>query len=237
MQMDFFQSQESLTVIEWILRAIVSFFFLLFVAKLMGQRSISQLRLLDFVMALIIGNIIAHPLSDPVLDLKGSLTTITVLVFLYLIGVFSSLKWSKFRKIVESPPIPLIKDGQIMYKGLSKARISLDVLLSELRKEKIVAPEKVSLALWEPNGTISLFINPQYQAVTPSDLQLVTTAFHYPNTIIKEGKIVLKELNRIGKDELWLTNKIKNTYNLDIKEILLATKDEEDNIKVFLYNS
>ncbi len=233
--MDFFQSQESLTEIQWILRAIVSFFFLLLVAKLMGQRSLSQLRLLDFVMALIIGNIIAHPLSDPELDLKGSLTTITVLVFLYLIGVFASLKWSMFRKFVESSPIPLIKDGQIMYKGLSKARISLDVLLSELRKEKIEAPEKISLALWEPDGTISFFINPQHQAVTPSDLQLVTKAFHYPSTIIKEGKMDLNELKRTGKDELWLTNEIKNTYNLGVKEILLATMDHNDHIKIFLY--
>ncbi|MFF6015923.1 hypothetical protein [Lysinibacillus fusiformis] len=30
----------------------------------MGQRSISQLRLLDFAMAITLGNIIAHPLSD-----------------------------------------------------------------------------------------------------------------------------------------------------------------------------
>lgn len=31
---------------------------------LMGQRSISQLGLLDFAMAIPVGNIIAHPLSD-----------------------------------------------------------------------------------------------------------------------------------------------------------------------------
>ena len=62
--MDFFQSQETLTSIEWVLRAVVAFFFLVIVAKAMGQRAISQLRLLDFVIALVIGNIIAHPLSD-----------------------------------------------------------------------------------------------------------------------------------------------------------------------------
>jgi len=59
--MDFFQSQETLTSIEWILRAVVAFIFLVIVAKVMGQRAISQLRLLDFVIALVIGNIIAHP--------------------------------------------------------------------------------------------------------------------------------------------------------------------------------
>ena len=88
--MDFFYSQESLTAIQWILRAIIAFFFLLFVTKIMGQRSISQLRLLDFIMALSIGNIIAHPLSDENLGMKGSMITMTVMVILYLIGIFSS---------------------------------------------------------------------------------------------------------------------------------------------------
>jgi len=74
--LDFFYSQESLTAIQWILRAVISFFFLLIVTKIMGQRSLSQLRLLDFIMALSIGNIIAHPLSDQHLGMKGSMITI-----------------------------------------------------------------------------------------------------------------------------------------------------------------
>jgi uncharacterized membrane protein YcaP (DUF421 family) len=94
--MDFFNGQESLTAIQWILRAIVAFFFLLFAVKIMGQRSISHLRLLDFIMALLLGNIIAHPLSDEQLGLKGSMITMTVLVILYTVGVFLSLKWYKF---------------------------------------------------------------------------------------------------------------------------------------------
>jgi uncharacterized membrane protein YcaP (DUF421 family) len=94
--MEFMSGKESLTIIQWVLRAIVAFFFLLFAAKLMGQRSISQLRLIDFIMAILLGNIIAHPLSDEQLGLKGSMITMTVLVMLYTVGVFLSLKWHKF---------------------------------------------------------------------------------------------------------------------------------------------
>lgn len=234
--MDFFHSQESLTTFQWILRAIISFGFLLFVAKIMGQRSISQLRLLDFIMALSIGNIIAHPLSDEHLGMKGSMITITVMVILYLIGVFSSLKWIYLRNFIEAPSIPLIENGQIIYKSLTKARISIDILLTELRKEKIEDIHKVSLALWEPDGTVSIFLNPQYQTVTTSDLHLVTKPFHFPYTVIKEGKFIPKELYQTGKSESWLKTEIKNTYNLDIHDILLATIDDNDNVKIYLYN-
>lgn len=128
--MEFFHSQESLTAIQWILRAIVAFFFLLFSTKMMVQRSISQLRMLDFAMAITLGNIIAHPLSDEGLGMKGSMITMTVLVVLYLICVFLSLKWVAFRHLIDSQPIPLIKNGQIISANLQKARISVDLLLS-----------------------------------------------------------------------------------------------------------
>ena len=68
--LDFFQSQETLTAMDWILGATVAYFFLLVVAKVLGQRTLSQLRLLDFVIALVIGNIIAHPLSHEGLGLE-----------------------------------------------------------------------------------------------------------------------------------------------------------------------
>ena len=107
-----FHSQESLTAIQWILRAIV-FFFLLFATKIMGQRSISQLRMLDFAMAITLGNIIAHPLSDEGLGMKGSMITMAVLVALYLIGVFEP-KMGCLSSFDRLPPIPLIKMGKLL---------------------------------------------------------------------------------------------------------------------------
>lgn len=234
--MDFFSGQESLNTVQWGLRAVVGFFFLVFIAKIMGQRSISQLKFLDFVIALIIGNIIAHPLSDEELGLKGSMITTSVLVTLYLSGVFLSLKWTALRKIFDPTPITLIEYGKINYKNLNKARISIDVLLSELRKEKTEDIQKVALALWEPGGTISFFLYPQHQPVTHSTLTTPIKPFHFPKTIIKERKIEYNELQRIGKDEQWLLNKIETIYNVKLNDILLATVDENENLILFLYN-
>ena len=233
--MDFFQSQETLTSIEWILRAVVAFFFLVIVAKAMGQRAISQLRLLDFVIALVIGNIIAHPLSDENLGLKGSVITTIVLVSLYLGGVFLILKWPWFRKLVTAPPINLVKDGEIIYKGLKKARISIDVLLEELREEKVEDVKKVALAIWEADGKISVFLDPKYNPLTPANYQLATEPFDLPKLIIKDGKLELKELQQINKDEQWVVSNLKMQYQTEIKNVLLATIDNKENLKIFLY--
>jgi uncharacterized membrane protein YcaP (DUF421 family) len=234
-EMEFIHGQDSLTTIQWILRAVVAFFFLLFSAKIMGQRSISQLRLIDFVIALIIGNIMAHPLSDEKLGLKGSMITMTVLILLYLMGVFLSLKWHKFRNFVDHQPYPLIKDSQILYKNLAKARISLDLLLSELRKQKVSDVQHVALALWEPDGNISIFLHPQQQAVTQADMQIPSKPFTFPRTVIKEGKLDFIELSELGKDEIWLKSKLTEKYKGELNNILLATVDQTEKLNIFLY--
>lgn len=233
--MEFFHSQESLTAIQWILRAIVAFFFLLFATKIMGQRSISQLRMLDFAMAITLGNIIAHPLSDEGLGMKGSMITMTVLVVLYLICVFLSLKWVAFRHLIDSTPIPLIKNGQIISANLQKARISVDLLLSELRKEKIEEVQNVALALWEPDGSISSFLHTPYQTPTRADISVQSNPFFLPTVLIKEGKIDYHELSKTKHSEQWLMGQLKTTYKLEIKDVLLATMDQKNNLHVFRY--
>ncbi|SDM78657.1 DUF421 domain-containing protein [Bacillus sp. OK048] len=233
--MSFFQSQESLTTMEWILRAVVAYFFLIIVAKAMGQRSIAQLRLIDFAITLVIGNIIAHPLSDERLGLKGSITTTSVLVILYIGSIYSILKWPRIRKLINPEPVTLVKDGEIIFNGLKKARISIDILLEELRKKKAADVKKVALALWETDGKVSVFLDPKYEAITPSTYNLVTEPFDLPKTIIKEGTINSDLLKQMNKDEVWVVDKLENLYHTNIKHVLLATIDQKDNLRVFLY--
>jgi uncharacterized membrane protein YcaP (DUF421 family) len=230
-----FHGHETLTIYEWTLRAIITFVIIVILAKFMGQRAISQLRLLDFVIALMLGNIIAHPLSDPTIGMKGSITTTIVTVILYIFGVLLGLKWERFQKWNNPDPFPLIKEGEILFKGLKKARISIDFLLTELRKKKVEDVKKVALALWESDGKISIFLDPQYEAITPSFYQMKTEPFDLPRTIVKEGKIDLQTLHQINKDEEWLIHTIKEKHQTQLENILLATIDRKYNINVFLY--
>ncbi|MEK4669611.1 DUF421 domain-containing protein [Niallia sp. FSL R7-0271] len=233
--MDFYQGKETLTAIEWILRAIIAFIFLVIIGRILGQRTISQLRLMDFVIALMIGNIVAHPLSDEKLGLKGSMLTTLVLAVLYLGGTKLMLKWQWFQKIINKEPIVIVQNGEIVYKGLKKARISIDVLLEELRGKQVENIKKVALAVWEPNGNMSVFLEPLYVPLTQASLQMTTASFDLPKTIIRDGHICEKELKIHGKNEDWLTDNLKSLYQAEVKDILLATIDNKDNLTIFYY--
>ena len=86
---------------------------------------------------------------------------------------------------------------------------------------------------WEVLG---FFLDPKYEPLTPSTMHIVTEPFDFPKTIIKEGKLFYKELQQTQKDEDWVVTMLERLYQTEVKNVLLATLDRKDNLKVFLYS-
>ena len=66
-------------------------------------------------------------------------------------------------------------------------------------------------------------------------MNIETKPFNFSKTIIKEGKFNLKELKALNKDKCWVESKLKSVYQTNVQNVLFATLDNEDNLKVFLY--
>jgi uncharacterized membrane protein YcaP (DUF421 family) len=225
----------TLPVSGWIIRAIIGFIYMIVISRCLGQRSISQLRLLDFVIVLMIGDIIANPLSDDHVEIQGALITIGITVGMYVIATIVTYKTPRFRKFVSPEAIPLVTKGQINFKNLKKARLTIDDLLSELRKNKIDDVSKVVLANWEPGGVLSVFQFPQYDPVTKEELNVPITAFIESRAVIKDGIIDNKALYFFDKNDTWLKQKLMENYSVSIEEVLLATLSEKGEVKIYLY--
>ncbi|MGG1519204.1 DUF421 domain-containing protein [Paenibacillus oryzisoli] len=228
---DFYRGQESLSAIEWALRAVVDYLFLVVTAKALGQRSISQLRFLDFIIALILGNIIAQPLSDEHLGLPGSMITTIVLVVLYAATSWLGMKWNVLKHFLDPPPLVLVRHGKLQMANLRKARVTVDHLFSELRKEQVDDVAKVALALWEPGGIMSIFLEAPYQTVTAKDLNIPTSPFSLVKPIIVEGVSEPKTLAQHGKDLAWLQKQIASQHT-DMADVVLATIDDQNKVRI-----
>lgn len=228
-------SQVTLPISGWIIRSIIGFIYMIVISRCLGQRSISQLRLLDFVIVLMLGDIIANPLSDDTVEIQGSLITIATTVGLYVLATIFTYKNPRFRKFVSPEAIPLVTKGQINFKNLKKARLTIDDLLSELRKNKIDDVSKVVLANWEPGGVFSVFQFPQYDPVTKEELNVPINAFIESRAVIKDGVVDNKALYFFEKNETWLKQKLMENYSVSIEEVLLATLSEKEEVKIYLY--
>jgi len=223
--MPFWESQENLTIIQWVIRSVVIFFWLLLLTKLMGQREIGSLTLFDFIVAITIGSIAAAPLANSRDDLIGPFIGIGVLGALDIIIAFLALKNSKFRRIVQDEPIVLIKNGQILKNTLSKTRYNIDDLMTELRLNNYPNFSDIEFAILESNGRLSIIPKSQARPVTPEDLQIPTQYEGMPTVIIEDGNILEDNLRENNLSKEWLYSKLQEMGIQNENEILTATLD------------
>lgn len=227
--MHLFTQAEHLYVYEWIARAIIAYLFLLFVAKMMGQRSVAQLRFLDVILILLLEGNLSNPLTDERVDLTGAMVTTFVLVLLHTASSIISLHVEWWRKFLEPSPLLLVHNGDVKWKNLKRARISIDFLLSELRLHNIEAIEKVAIALWEPGGKISSFLKTEYTPITKEDGNIPSTPLSMFQIVMKEGKTRKDALLSLGKSEEWLVDKIGKEK---IPIILLAMANNNGDLRI-----
>ncbi|MNO58900.1 hypothetical protein D3C76_494750 [compost metagenome] len=231
--MDLLTALSELQLWEWIMRSSIAYLFLVVVAKWMGQRSVSQLRFIDFITALLLGDILAVPLSESEISLFGPMVCTLSIVFLYIANSWIMLKWRPWQRFLEPDPLILIKDGTIHLNNIRKARITVEYLLSALRLLQMEDISKIALALWEPGGNISAFLQTDTQTATKKDLGIITTSkFEYTPLVIKQGKVKREVLLKMGYDESRLYQQLAHQHNKEISQVNLATLSENGHIQL-----
>lgn len=230
--MPFWESQQTLTVFQWAARGVVTFFWLLFMAKLMGQRQVGRLTLFDFVISIIIGTVAAGSLTNSRTALITSLIGVTTLAVLDISLSYLILKNPKFGRIIQGEPIVLIKNGKILEDTMRKVRINLDDLLMGLRRNKLPNLSDVEFAILEPNGKISVIPKSQARPVRPQDLKIDTQYEGLPVMVIEDGNILEDNLEENNLDSKWLEKELKKQGIHDVNEVFAATLDTQGRLFV-----
>lgn len=230
--MPFWESQQSLTIFQWIARGIFTFIWLFFMTKIMGQRQVGRLTLFDFVIAITIGSVAAGGLNNSLADLKGTFTSIGTLAIIDVFIAFLAMKYSKFRRIIQGEPRILIKNGKILDKNLLKTRVNLDDLLMGLRRNKIPNISDVEFAILEPNGKMSVIPKSQSRAVKPKDLGIDTRYEGYSVTVIEDGNILQDNLKENNLSEEWLKEQIRLQGVDDLNNVMAAILDTQGRLYI-----
>ncbi|MEJ6949955.1 DUF421 domain-containing protein [Natronospora cellulosivora (SeqCode)] len=228
----FWESQGSLLYYQWIIRAVIMFLFLMLMSKIMGQRQVGRLTLLDFIIGITIGSIAAGALNNSMVNLFSALISIATFILLYLIITYISLKNAKISRILQEEPIILIKNGKLCKKTMFKCKINLDDLLMELRIRKYPYLSDVEYAILEPNGKISVIPKSQARPVKTRDLNLDTAYEGYPVILIEDGNILEDNLRENNLDNKWLRNELLKQGIEDENNVAAAMLDTQGRLFV-----
>lgn len=220
---------------EMIIRTTGAFFAILFLARIIGKKQISQLTFFHYVTGITFGSIAAEisaQVETPFWDGLVALIWWTVLTILIS---YLSFKSAKLRVLFDDKPTVLVQNGTILPKNLKKARISVDELMMLLREQSIFSAADVDYAVFETNGELSVMKKPALETATKQDVKASTTPAQYmPTEVISNGKIILQNLLNLDLTEDWLIKKLKKKNVMKVEDVFYAQVLENGSLYVSL---
>ncbi|WP_424767824.1 DUF421 domain-containing protein [Paenibacillus sp. sgz302251] len=194
---------------EIFIRTILAIVLLLFIAKILGKQTISNMTFHDFVTGIILGAIAANLAFNETIKwsyLILSLVIITITSFLLSV---IALKNRKMRSWISGSPTVLIESGKILEDNMRKVRYTLDSLDQALRENGIFNMEEVEYAVLEDNGMVSVLKKEEYQFVTKKDMKIRSTVQSFPIELIMDGALMEKNLESNGLTKEWLESELR----------------------------
>ena len=125
--------------------------------RIMGKREMGELSIMDFIVSIFLGEIVAISIENYDKSMLLSLYPILFLVGIEILVSRVSLKNKKARSLIEGKPSMIIVNGKINFEEMKKQRYNIDDLLSQLRNNSIKSIEEVDYAILETNGKLSIF--------------------------------------------------------------------------------
>lgn len=144
------------SLLNIVLRSTAVYFFMIIAFRIFGKRELSQLSVADLVLIVLISNSVQNAMVGGDSSLLGGIVAATVLFVLNMALSYVMYRVKFVRHLVQSEPMTLIYDGQLMQKNLDKVLLTKDELMAAIREHGIEKYEDVKLAILEVDGNISV---------------------------------------------------------------------------------
>lgn len=141
---------------EFVIRALVVYFFLLIGLRLSGKRQIGQMAPFDLVLLLILSNAVQNSMNGGDNSITGGLILATTLITVNSILGWLTYRYPHMETIIEGKPMILIHDGKIDRTSMREANMTIHELETALRSAGCSGLSDVRFAVLENNGKVSI---------------------------------------------------------------------------------
>jgi uncharacterized membrane protein YcaP (DUF421 family) len=140
---------------DLVLRAIVAFFFVLFLTRVVGRRELSSLEPFDLILLVMIGDLVQQGVTQNDFSITGLMLVGGTIALLTVLVSYTNFKVPLLRPVLQGEPVIVVEDGKPIDRNLARNRITLDELQAAARREGIPSIEDVRWAVLETSGQIS----------------------------------------------------------------------------------
>ncbi len=215
-------------------RSVLAFFSLLLLMRFIRKKQLSQYTFYDYAVGITIGSIAAT------LSIELENRTISVYIGMIIWGILPIalgwlfLKSMVVRKIFDSEPVVLIKEGKILEDNLKSELLNLEDLQMQLRSVGIFDLNEAEYAVLEKNGQVNALKKRDRQPVTLNDLGIKSINQSAPLVLILDGRVMYDTLNSSPYSEAWLLGELNKKGIMDISQVVLVQVDSSGKLYVDL---
>lgn len=138
-----------------VLRATVMFFILFLLIRLLGKRELGQMTPFEFVVLVVLGDLIQQGVTHNDFSLTGATLAIGTFAFWALLLSWTTYLFPRAKDLLEGTPRVVVRNGEIVRENLRRDRLTRDEILSEMRLAGIGRISDVAWAILEPQGKMS----------------------------------------------------------------------------------
>lgn len=215
-----------------ILMALLSAVSLFIITKIMGHKQVSQLDFFDYVTGITIGSIAAELATELEKPLQPLIAMAVYGVIAVCLSLFAN-KFPKIRKYINGEPTVIMNGGKLYRDNMKKAKLDLNEFLLLCRQAGYFHLNTIQTALFEYNGRLTILPVSEQRPAVPADMNIAPPSEAIDTEVIMDGRIIEKNLKKLGIDYLWLSQQLSAQGYKDAKEIYLGICDKDKNLSLY----
>ena len=212
-----------------LIRLVIVYAFLTLIVRFMGKRQIGEMQMSELIVAFMLSELAALPVTDTSIPLLYAIVPILLLAVLEILTSYAFLCSQKLARIVSGAPQVLIRDGRIDRMMLRYARMTLPELMGELRLKGIPDPGDVAWAILEENGKVSVIPKRSAQPPDARSLARGVRETGICHTLIADGALSAPGLSLSGHSTDDVRHYLRQYGNLRVEDVFLLTVDDAGN--------
>lgn len=146
---------------EIAIRAVVVFVLLWVVIRATGKRQISQLSAFEFILLVVLGDLIAQGVVEQDTSITGAAIAVSVFALMSSGLAWVTYRFKRTRPVLQGMPAVVVHHGEVIREELDLEGLPIDDLHEAAREKGIRDLADVELAVLEPDGKFSFFTYPE----------------------------------------------------------------------------
>ena len=146
----------SISPLELVVRGSAMFWFLFLLFRFVIRRRIGAVGMGDILILVIIADAAQNAMAGEYKSITDGFILVGTLIAWTVLTDWLSYQSKLLEKILQPPPLLLVRDGQIVHRHLRHEFVSEGELLSKLREKGVDDVSQVHSAYMETDGTVSV---------------------------------------------------------------------------------